>query len=178
MMCLQLPVRRGEERFEIDEPIWLQNEHGGKILARTTDLSLSGARIRLVASADEPIEVDALFRLYIKDVGNIAGRVARVIGNNLGIQFDLPRSVERDLLIRKLFTSGLDTTAVTTSVWAASMGMIERIWLVSPSAHHASTAADAPIKEERLPAQTLVLLPTSDAHALSSKASERKTSAA
>ena len=178
MMCLQLPVRRGEERFEIDEPIWLRDERGGRILARTTDLSLSGARIRLVASPGEPIEADALFRLYIKDVGNITGRVARVAGDNLGIQFVLPHSVERDLLIRKLFTSGLDTTAVTTSVWAASVGMIERIWLVNPAAHHASTPADAPIKEEKLPAQTLVLRPTSNAQTLSNMASERKTFAA
>ncbi|MEA2823899.1 MAG: hypothetical protein QOF03_381, partial [Alphaproteobacteria bacterium] len=178
MMCLQLPVRRGEERFEIDEPMWLQDEHGGRTLARTTDLSLSGARIRLVTSPVEPIEVDALFRLYIRDVGNITGRVARVTGDNLGIQFDLPPSVERDLLIRKLFTSGLDTTAVTTSVWAASVGMIERIWLANPATHHAPATADAPIKEEKLPAQTLVLLPTSHAHTLSSMASERRASAA
>jgi cellulose synthase (UDP-forming) len=53
MMCLQLPVRRGEERFEIDEPMWLQDEHGARMLARTRDISLSGARIRLVVGPGE-----------------------------------------------------------------------------------------------------------------------------
>ena len=52
-------------------------------------------------------------------------------GRQTAIEFELPPSIERDLLIRKLFTSGLDTTAVTASIWAVTIGMIKRIWSVN-----------------------------------------------
>ena len=48
----------------------------------------------------------------------------------LGVQFNLAASVERDLLIRKLFTAGLDTTNVSASVWSATGAMFKSIWQV------------------------------------------------
>jgi len=178
MMCLQARVRRGEERFAIDESIWMQDLSGGKFLARTLDLSLSGARVRLEASSGETIAVGAQLRLYLKDVGNIMGRVARVGGDNLGISFELSRSIERDLLIRKLFTSGLDATAVTASVWMATIGMIKRVWTVNSTTIHETAAVETIIKDVKLPAQTLVLQPSHRTQTLSNIASDRKASAA
>src|SRR5262249_30448060 len=80
-----------------------------------------------------------------------------------GIKFDLPDSVERSLLIRKLFTSGLETTAVTTSVWSATAGMIQRIWMVNSRVNRAPVTADNTVTnekkapEEKLQAQTFIM---------------------
>jgi len=52
----------------------------------------------------------------------------------LGVRFSLPPSVERALLIRKLFTAGLDTTHVETSGWRATHDMLKSIW-VTPRGH-------------------------------------------
>ncbi len=106
------------------------------------------------------------------------GRVARVGGDNLGISFELSRSVERDLLIRKLFTSGLDATAVTASVWMATIGMIKRVWTVNSTTIHETAATETIIKDVKLPAQTLVLQPSHRTQTLSTIASDRKASAA
>jgi cellulose synthase (UDP-forming) len=104
--------------------------------------------------------------------------VARVRGDNIGIEFELPACVERDLLIRKLFTSGLDTTNVTTSVLRVTMGMLKRIWVVNSLSRPAVAAGTPGPKEEKLPAQTLVLAPLASPAKLSALASQRTTEAA
>ena len=105
-------------------------------------------------------------------------RIARIRGEDLGIEFELPRSVERDLLIRKLFTSGFDTTAVTTSIWMATIGMLKRIWIVNSAAQPMAATGPAPTKEEKLAAETLVLIPLTNPTNLSALASERRIEAA
>jgi cellulose synthase (UDP-forming) len=98
--------------------------------------------------------------------------------DNVGIEFELSPSVERDLLIRKLFTSGLDTTNVTTSVLTVTIGMLKRIWVVNSVSRPMITASKPAPKEEKLPAQTSVLLPLPSPTKLSALASERTTEAA
>jgi hypothetical protein len=44
------------------------------------------------------------------------------------VEFDLAGSMEHDLLIRKLFTSGLDNTSVSVSAWCATIAMLRSIW--------------------------------------------------
>jgi cellulose synthase (UDP-forming) len=178
MLCLQLPVRRGEERFAIDEPVWLQDGGGGRTLGRTEDISLSGVGLSLLASPAEPYSVGDPIRVYLRDVGHISGHVARVRGDNVGVQFELPHSVERDLLVRKLFTSGLDTTAVATSMWAVTIGMLKRIWVVNSAAQPIVATVNPAPKEEKLPAQTLVIAPRTGPTNLSRLASERRIDAA
>jgi cellulose synthase (UDP-forming) len=156
----------------------LQDSRGGRTLARTVDLSLSGVALSLVASPPEPHSVGETIHLYLKEVGHLPGHVARVTGDNVGIQFDLPQSIERDLLIRKLFTSGLDTTAVTTSMWSVTIGMLKRIWLVNSAAAPVAATANPLPPEEKLPAQNLVLAPLANPRKLSTLASERRTEAA
>jgi cellulose synthase (UDP-forming) len=41
MMSLQAPVRRGEERFNLDEPIWIFAANGALSTGRITNISLS-----------------------------------------------------------------------------------------------------------------------------------------
>jgi cellulose synthase (UDP-forming) len=125
MLSLQAPIRRAEERFELDEPVWIVGLAGAPSSGRIKDISLSGVAI----VADRPYEqLGERLRLFISEVGFVAGTVVRSNERLLGIQFDLPPSVERDLLIRKLFTAGRDTTYVSASAWSATGAMLQSIW--------------------------------------------------
>lgn len=177
-MCLQAPIRRGEERFDLSEPAWIQDEGGARMLAHTVDLSLSGAALMLDTAPAKPIAIGQHLRVYLDDVGTIGGQAVRVRGESIGIRFDLPPSQECDRLIRKLFTGGLDTTAVTTSVWAATLGLIKRIWSVNAKIERPAEAEIALVKEEKLPARTLVLPPANRMRSPASKENARPLSAA
>jgi hypothetical protein len=97
------------------------------------------------------------------EVGFVSGTVARQTGRFLGIRFILPPSVERDLLIRKMFTAGLDTTHVDASAWSATGAMLKSIWgmrteMLERKIENTSDVADAaPI--EKLPARSLLISP-------------------
>jgi hypothetical protein len=54
-------------------------------------------------------------RLFINEVGFVPGRVVRQTERFLAVAFEATDSVEHDLLIRKLFTSGFQTTNVKVS---------------------------------------------------------------
>jgi cellulose synthase (UDP-forming) len=170
MMSLQAPRRRGEERFDLDEKIRIIGPSGAVSSGRIKDISLSGVHLEedtdntadsdnhtVVAHAGESI------RVFITEVGFVSGTVARQIGRFLGIQFILPPSVERDLLIRKMFTAGLDTTSVDASAWSATGAMLKSIWgmrteMLERTIDNTSDIADAP-PVEKLPARSLLISP-------------------
>jgi cellulose synthase (UDP-forming) len=178
MMCLQAPIRRGEERFEVDEPVWLRDAGGSLTIGRVMNVSLSGAGIALDVAPDRAIMPGDQMRLFLKGVGFLTGTVARAGGSFLGLHFDLPSSVERDLLIRKIFTSGLDTTAVTVSAWSATFGMLRRIWTVRTTVKNEVAAAVGIAPPEKLPAETFVAPPRLPDHRLADLAEKRSTLAA
>jgi cellulose synthase (UDP-forming) len=178
MMCLQAPIRRGEERFEVDEPVWLRDAGGSLTIGRVMNVSLSGAGIALDVAPDRAIMPGDQMRLFLKGVGFLTGTVARAGGSFLGLHFDLPSSVERDLLIRKIFTSGLDTTAVTVSAWSATFGMLRRIWTVRTTVKNEVAAAARIAPPEKLPAETFVAPPRLPDHRLADLAEKRSTLAA
>jgi len=124
------------------------------------------------------VATGAPMRLFIKGVGFVPGIVARGSGSFLGIRFDLPASVERDLLIRKIFTSGLDTTAVNVSTWSATLGMIRRIWSVPTTTSAKPVAAGPAASVAKLPAASVVILPRQRDHSLTDLAEERAALAA
>ena len=128
MMSLQAPVRRGEERFSLDEPIWIFAANGTLSTGRTKNLSLSGAA--LIADQDSTLvsKVGEQVRVFIVEVGFVAAIVVRRAGRLLAVQFDLPPCVERDLLIRKLFTAGLDARTVNASAFSSLGAMLMSIW--------------------------------------------------
>ena len=128
MMSLQAPMRRGEERLEFDEKIWIVSPSGVISTVRIKDISLSGTGIEADPDRPPPADVGDTVRVFIAEVGFIPGTVVRQIGRVLGVKFILPASMERDLLIRKLFTSGLDTTYVRASGWAVVRAMFQSIW--------------------------------------------------
>ena len=183
MLSLQVPMRRGEIRLEVDEPIWIVGESGAICYGRTRDISLSGAG--LAANVDRAFSpaVGDQVRVFIVEVGFVGGRVVRQMGEFLGIEFVLKASVERDLLIRKLFTSGVDTTNVSTSGWAATLAILKSVWAMRTQMveHKAEKTGDSflvvPIVE-KLPARSLVISPQTQRSGLADLSAKRRMMAA
>jgi cellulose synthase (UDP-forming) len=177
MMSLQAPRRRGEERFELDEPIRVIEPSGTISSGRIKDISLSGVRIERetdkTADTDETLAARAgdSVRVFITEVGIVSGTVVQQTGQIMRIQFILPPSVERDLLIRKMFTAGLDPTNVNASAWSATSAMLKSIWgirtemLERPAEETSDVVTASPV--EKLPAQSLVISPQPRASHLS-----------
>jgi cellulose synthase (UDP-forming) len=177
MVSLQAPVRRTEERFSIDEPIRVVSSAGHMLEARIKDISLSGVAIASLP-ASFPAAVGDSARVLIAEVGFIAGTVARRSEHLIAVHFALPPSIERDLLIRKLFTSGFDTAMMTASVWSATLGMLKSIWSVRSRAPATATPAVPAPMLEKLPAESLVLPPRPQTVPLSVLAAQRRSTAA
>jgi cellulose synthase (UDP-forming) len=180
MLSLQAPVRRAEERFQINEPIWLFNAVGALTTGRTKNLSLSGIGIVVDGNRPPPTIGEAV-RLFVTEVGFVSGNVARRGDGFVGVQFDLPPSVERDLLIRKLFTAGLDAVAVSSSAWLAAGAMLRTIWshqtavVASPVAPESTRVPESLVK---LPAESLVILPHAERARLAEIGEQRRQLAA
>jgi cellulose synthase (UDP-forming) len=182
MMSLHSPMRRSEERFELDEQVSIVGPIGILSTGRIKDISLSGVGLEgdteraLAACAGDHV------RVFITEVGFVAGTVVRQVGQFLGVQFDLPPSIERDLLIRKMFTTGLNTTNVTGSAWSATGAMLNSIWqmrtgMLERAADKASDAVVAsPI--EKLPACSLLIPPRPQTLRLSDLGEKRRAIAA
>lgn len=177
MMSLQAAVRRGEERFPFDEPVWIMGSDGTRSAGRIRDMSLSG--IGLTADEATGLRVGEPIRLFVSEVGFVDGSVVRQRERFFGIRFNLAPSLERDLLVRKLFTAGRDATTVTTSALSATGAVLRSIWSVRSSrndATPASGAGAAPI--EKLPAQSLVVPPQPSSRRLQDAVEERRSLAA
>jgi cellulose synthase (UDP-forming) len=178
MLSLQAPVRRSEERFEINEQVWVVSAAGTISTGRIKDISLSGVGIELDRAADAKLEEQ--LRVFITEVGFVAGRAMRLSGNFVGIHFDLPPSIERDLLIRKLFTAGRDTTNVTVSAWSVTGALVKSIWGANTGmpAILGEAAASTHSGAEKLPLQSLVVLPRPQICRLSDVVEARRAMAA
>lgn len=180
MLSLQAPFRRAEERFELDEPIWIAGYSGMLSTGRIKDVSLSGAGV----VADRPIvaKPGERLRVFIAEVGFIAATVVRPNGKFFGIHFDLPPSVERDLLIRKLFTASRDTTNVNASAWSVTGAMLWSIWEARAELPAISDAPDLSnliaTLADRLPSQSLVIPPQPHTARLSDLVEARRALAA
>ena len=107
------PARRKEERFQIDL-VCRVHRHADAAWARTIDLSMTGGALdggpAGLATGDWVV-VD------LPGIGRIASQVMRRIrsadGTPLhGVRFDLPQGAARDALIRRLYTQGLDNSAL------------------------------------------------------------------
>jgi cellulose synthase (UDP-forming) len=179
MMSLQAPVRRGEERFELDEPIWIFAVNGALSTGRIKDISLTGVAI----VADEHLALATrsgeTARVFIAEVGFIRVTVIRQTGRFLAAHFDLPLCVERDLLIRKLFTSGLDATTVSASALSSTGAMLMSIWSAGgrQAADETEPVAAPLLALEKLPAQSLVALASVQPERLAVLAADRSIAA-
>jgi cellulose synthase (UDP-forming) len=177
MMSLQAPVRRGEERFALDEPVSIFAASGALSTGRIRDISLSG--VAIVADENRALAANAgeHVRLFIAEVGFVAATVVRRAGQLLAVHLNLPPSVERDLLIRKLFTAGLDATTVNASAFSSMGAMLMSIWSAAgaPTKGEALAAPGPP--SDKLPAQSLVILARPASERLADLAARRSIAA-
>ena len=179
MMSLQAPVRRGEERFELDEPVWIFAANGALSTGRIRDISLSGAAIIADDNRALATEAGENARVFITEVGFVAATVVRQAGQFLAVHFELPSGVERDLLVRQLFTAGLDATTVHASALSSTAAMLMSIWATGTTRSSAEVPAPAlPLAAvEKLPARSLVVPSRPQPKRLGSIAAERKIAA-
>jgi cellulose synthase (UDP-forming) len=181
MISLQAPVHRAEERFQFEEPIWIFTAAGTLSTGRTQDVSLSGAGMTVDAEGTLKAKAGERVRLYITEVGFVAGTVVRLRDGFLGVQFDLPPSAERDLLIRKLFTGGLEAATVKATAWSTTRALLKSIWasrMALPAPAPAPTAEVATLSPVKLPAQSLVIAPRPGRARLAELSAERRNLAA
>jgi cellulose synthase (UDP-forming) len=157
MMALQAPVRRGEERFTLDQPVWLFTASGALSTGRTKNISLSGAAIVADESRALACKVGDRVRVFVTEVGFVEADVVRQTGRFLAVQFNLPAGLERDLLIRKLFTAGLDATTVNASAFSSTGALLMSIWSTGRRKGRAETPVAAEPAQDKLPAESLVI---------------------
>jgi cellulose synthase (UDP-forming) len=179
MMSLQAPVRRGEERFNLDEPIWIFAANGALSTGRIKDISLTGAGIVADENLELATKAGETARVFIAGVGFVTATVVRQAGRFLAVHFNLPPCVERDLLIRKLFTAGLDATTVTASALSSTGAMLMSIWSTSERRLEVEVEAAAipVLAADKLPAQSLVVLSQQQPKRLAKLAAERSIAA-
>ena len=162
MLALQGAGKRIEERFACDEPVWIIGPGAAPRMGQLKDISLSGAG--LLTNADETIpgQGGEGLKVFVAEVGFIPAHIARQDKRILGVRFAFDRGVERDLLVRKLFTSGLVATTVTASAWSATAAILKSVWF-SPSAAaqeaEAERATMDSVAPAKLAAQSSVVLP-------------------
>jgi len=180
MLSLRGNVQRGEERFASEELVWMICPGGARSLGQLEDISLSGTGI--LSNADMPFggkEGDAL-QVFIPEVGYVRAHVARRHGQFVGVKFELAPSVERDLLIRKLFTSGLvGTTTVSASTWSVTAAILKSIWS-APSAVQSGNGKDITAEAaapRKLPAESLVIHPHPEPNRWADLAIQRRAAA-
>jgi cellulose synthase (UDP-forming) len=163
MLALQGAGKRVEERFTGDEPVWIVGPGNARRMGRLKDISLSGAGLLIKQDESVVSQVGEGLKVFVTEVGLIPGHIVRQDKKFVGVRFALEPGVERDLLIRKLFTSGLVATTVSATAWSATTAVLKSIWS-TPSARHdgeaegAVSAKDIPASA-KLAAQSLVILP-------------------
>jgi cellulose synthase (UDP-forming) len=178
MMALQAPARRSEERFELDEPITIFAANGALSTGRIRDISLSGVAIQADANRALATQVGQFARVFIAEVGFVNAQVVRQTGRFLALQFDLPRSIERDLLISKLFTLGVNTAADESSAAAVTVAMLGSIVLLRSNRVKVESAPASSAPVEKLPAESLVVQPSAQVRRLADIRAERRSLAA
>jgi cellulose synthase (UDP-forming) len=179
MMSLQAPVRRGEERFKLGEPISIFAANGALSTGRIKDISLTGAAITADENLALATKAGEMARVFIAEVGFVKAAVVRQKGRFLAVHFDLPPSVERDLLIRKLFTAGLDATTVTATALSSTGAMLLSIWSAGsrrPKVEVETTTISS-LATDKLPAQSLLVISTQLPTRLAKLAAERAIAA-
>lgn len=178
MMSLQASAHRLEERFTCDEPVWIIGPGRSRTLGRMQDISLSGAGVHIKERGLFAGRKGEHLRIFVSEVGLIKGRIARGADNFIGIEFELPTGLDRDLLIRRLFTSGLVATTVNASAWTATVAVLRSIWHTPTAVREAEpneepAAGKVPVAD-KLPAVSAVISPSSDARRWAALAAERR----
>jgi cellulose synthase (UDP-forming) len=177
MISLQAPVRRGEERFSLNEPLWIFAASGALSTGHIKDISLSGVAIVADEGRALASKVGEHVRVFIKEVGFVAATVVRKADQLLAVRFNLPPGVERDLLIRKLFTAGLDATTVDASAFSSTGALLMSVWSTGRRETAVEPSAAPALTQDKLPAQSLVIRARPAPQRLADIAAERSIAA-
>ncbi len=186
MMTLEAPARRHEERFEFNDSIGIFSAAGAFSSGRVRDMSLTGVAIRPDPERAITTQAGERVQLHISEVGFVPGQIVRQTNDFVAVRFEFAGSVERDLLIRKLFTSGYDAAGVSVSTWSATIAMLKSIWLTraelpdepSSAASAPSATLSRPAPMEKLPTQSLVVRPRASQESMPKLAEQRRAKAA
>jgi len=178
MMALQAPIQRSEERFVLDEPVGIFASNGVLLTGRIRDISVSGVAILVDADQHLETKVGEYARIFIREVGFAPGLIVRQADQFLALQFDLPHSIERELLISKLFTRGVNTTTEACSAQMATIALLGSIVTLRSGSIQSQdkTAPSAPV--EKLAAESLVIQPSDQRRCLAEIGAARQSFAA
>lgn len=122
LVCIDLPRRRKEERFEINEASRLTTDDSC-LPCTIRDLSVSGARVRLTQLVhDQKLQLD------VPGVGPLACELSRTIDPlEMGIRFVDP-GPRRDALIRKVYTGVYDNGTRQAAPGRLFMAVLKRVF--------------------------------------------------
>jgi cellulose synthase/poly-beta-1,6-N-acetylglucosamine synthase-like glycosyltransferase len=123
LMCIELPRRRSQDRFRIDEPAVARITDGAGYDAPVViqEASLGGVQLRL---ADPPQRLTLLWR----ELALPAVRV-RAYATSVGYRFDLDPASERELLVT-LYTGGFRSGTQQASPRRFVRDLFQRLFMV------------------------------------------------
>lgn len=160
LMCLQMPARRGEERFRLTERVVLERPGAPPLTALQGDISLTGLGVDGLENAGFAVGQELTVR--ISDVGRVPARVVRVHGGRVGLVFGQAEPQVRDRLVVKLYATGMIEHPARPTVWAASYSLVSRLWLARMTSNPiAPDATSEQTPMEKLPPGRRVLPPIS-----------------
>ena len=101
LVCIELPQRRRDERFQTDEPACMILKDGSRVLCTLRDISLRGARVARSEGWPHP-PGDGVLAM---DDGmlNVKFRLVRKVDGDLALKFFTDTETRRSLIV-KLFT--------------------------------------------------------------------------
>ena len=178
MMALQAPIQRSEERFALDEPVGIFASNGAPLTGRIRDISVSG--VAILVDADQSLEtmVGEYARIFIREVGFVPGLIVRQNDQFLALQFDLPHSIERELLISKLFTRGVNTATEASTAQAATIAILGSIVTLRSKGAQGEDKPTSTAPVEKLAAESLVIQPSPHRRRLAEIGAARRSFAA
>jgi len=124
LVCIEVPRRRPHERLPMAEPTRLARG-GWRLEATLEDLSLTGARLRLAAGDVVIADGDGL-AVEIAEVGTLAVALVRRHGDHLSLRFVGPPPVQRQALLRKLYTGPAVLRRQTPDLFRALRRVLRR----------------------------------------------------
>lgn len=178
MMAVQAKVPRSEERFALDESIGIFGATGAPATGRIHDISLSGVAFTIDSDQKMVTQAGEYARVFIKEVGFVPGRIVRQNDRFFALQFDLPHSIERNLLIRKLFTLGLSTMVSPSSAAASTLAILGSIVTVRSPKLRGEEREPQAAPVEKLAAESMVVLPSPPSLRLADIGAQRRSFAA
>ena len=122
-VCVEMPKRRGQERFASGEAATIVLESDVRVPCRIRDISLSGANIELAMMR---IRADDAGKLEFGDGLTVPFTQVRRLPHGLAIQFS-QETAPRRALIRKLFTGGYKNEVASIRILAVATAVGRRM---------------------------------------------------